>query len=640
MLSFPLQQHIKEDALLSSYLYWEQLVEVLSGKTGLSSAGYPYICDASFQKFIYEIPHLFGDGQAILNWLIRFNDYRESLDGFTFEESDSLTRAIKVVQTMVYTANVTCLSDLWLLRQIVEVHVRTGILGILLNGDSLHPNLYAHQKYLDEHQLSIDLQFLHARGYLKKKDTFYVIPEDDTKTHKTLTMLSQSMLPQTVLTVDTLVAWLSGDREDLNLQIAEAFIVDPPVVETNSWIAGPEQVELGYRLAPVLLALRVMNITPNLKKGVVLRKYVPQKGGFEFLDRLLEMAAWINQGVVTELGARVFARGPGPVGIIYAYWPYLKNLFDRVNKKAGYAAVSRAANVAASQDANRRSFMAANDALDQFSEKYGFTYSIFVEHAVGQGEATRQRFERSGSVDLHYFGADLEDAAIDQAEKQQALGLLPHKMAFIRNADIGEPQRVIGYLKECGIEGEQKVMIVGNGFHEIRNQSNEKMIEVFREYQEAGFVLIFTEESALTDAHLINTAWNTYHAGFRYVHEMSGQGLRPIWDEGAEDERWGWRHCAEEGGYVILDEYCYRSRTIYPLPKSDEENPSISMTYFCIPGALVEELGIELPGITKDQPDATNNEHIELESQAEESEMEETQAEEAQVEEAQAKENN
>ena len=40
-------------------------------------------------------------------------------------------------------------------------------------------------------------------------------------------------------------------------------------------------------------------------------------------------------------------------------------------------------------------------------------------------------------------------------------------------------------------------MLVGNGFHEVRQQTDERMVEVFRGYAEAGFVLLFTEESAL-----------------------------------------------------------------------------------------------------------------------------------------------
>ena len=42
--------------------------------------------------------------------------------------------------------------------------------------------------------------------------------------------------------------------------------------------------------------------------------------------------------------------------------------------------------------------------------------------------------------------------------------------------------------------------------------------------------LLFTEETGLADDDLRATAWKTYHVGFRWVRETSGQGLRPAWD--------------------------------------------------------------------------------------------------------------
>src|SRR5262249_5220414 len=139
--------------------------------------------------------------------------------------------------------------------------------------------------------------------------------------------------------------------------------------------------------------------------------------------------------------------------------------------------VQRSANVAASQDANRKTFEEANDKLDEFCREFGFRYSVFIEHAVGRGEATRQRFGRSGDSDIRYFGADLEDAAIDQAIEQQKSGNLPHNMEFIRSADIAKPERVIEFLAQRGLRDKSAVMMVGNGFHEIRQQTNSKMIE-------------------------------------------------------------------------------------------------------------------------------------------------------------------
>ena len=142
-----------------------------------------------------------------------------------------------------------------------------------------------------------------------------------------------------------------------------------------------------------------------------------------------------------------------------------------------------------------KTFSIANNKLDQFCAEHGFDYTVFIEHAVGRGEAIRQRFERDG------------------------------------------------------------------------------------------------EESALQDEGLIRTAWNTYHAGFRYVHEMSGQGLRPAIEREGGGSRWSWRKYAELGGYRVLDEYEYRSRTIYPYKLPRHMNPSISLTYFCVPDELVRKLG-------------------------------------------------
>ncbi len=53
-------------------------------------------------------------------------------------------------------------------------------------------------------------------------------------------------------------------------------------------------------------------------------------------------------------------------------------------------------------------------------------------------------------------------------------------------------------------------MIVGNGFHEVRGQSDSRMVEIFRAYEDASFLLLFTEESARAVDDLLQTGWNTY----------------------------------------------------------------------------------------------------------------------------------
>ena len=120
------------------------------------------------------------------------------------------------------------------------------------------------------------------------------------------------------------------------------------------------------------------------------------------------------------------------------------------------------------------------------------------------------------------------------------------------------------------------------------------MIQVFKQYCDAGIVLIFTEESGLSDEDLLATGWNTYHSGLRYVHELSGQGLRLAVDRGdAPNGRLSWGKCATSGGYKVMRHYTSRTRKIFPHPKADGYNPAINVNYFCVPQRLADDLALQ-----------------------------------------------
>ena len=152
-------------------------------------------------------------------------------------------------------------------------------------------------------------------------------------------------------------------------------------------------------------------------------------------------------------------------------------------------------------------------------------------------------------------------------------------------ADIAHPEVLVHRLHDAGLDPNGAVMMVGNGFHEARGADDAQMIEVFQGYAKAGILLLFTEESALALDDLLATAWNTYHAGFKYVHERSGQGLRPAQPTRSrhQDLPMSWTECAEAAGYRRVDRWCSRSRTIYPHPTADGRNPSISENHFFVP---------------------------------------------------------
>ena len=169
-------------------------------------------------------------------------------------------------------------------------------------------------------------------------------------------------------------------------------------------------------------------------------------------------------------------------------------------------------------------------------------------------------------------------------------------MRFIRNADIAKPSTVVNFLRAQKVDPYGAVMIVGNGFHEVRNQTDSLMEEVFRGYQEAGIILLFTEESALSVDDLLATAWNTYHAGFKYVHQRSGQGLRPA-SKGPISKLGrplpaSWNECATKAGYVRLSDLSTRTRTIFPYRPGNDHNPAISVNHFFVPARLAEEINL------------------------------------------------
>ena len=590
----PLYLLLRRHESLQRHPHWKTLLEIATGESSLSSAGFPFICETSFNLFIERVPHLFRDGHEILLWLRDLERVLATLGPMDAEAGANLERSVKVIQNMTFTAGVTAPPDLWLMRHVLSVHRRMGITERLLEERPLNPALFAERRGLNAKQLSIDLHFLHARGLVAQTEWGFTAAEDPAvrDIFQSLPALAEG---QPTNLVPALKDWFDSEAVDREKKSMfgrwfqfEAAYYQPE----TAWLPNRYHIELGYRLLPLVLSLRSLNLTKTLKEGTQLLGALPRL--LPEMSGVLEKAGLAEDGMVTRLGARVFSRGPGPFGIIGAYHPYLNALEDHLRRNDAVFWVSRGENVAASQDANRKTFKAANDALDAFCASHrDFQCTVFIEHAVGKGEATRQRFERSGDGSIQYFGADLEDDAIDQAIESQKQGFLPKSMRFIRSADIGRPEKVLDYFARHGIPALGAVMMVGNGFHEIRDQTNEKMLAVFSAYQEAGILLIFTEESALSDRDLLNTAWNTYHAGFRYVHDMSGQGLRPATDQPEAGKVWGWRRCAKNAGYRVMDEYTHHTRTIYPFKKPARKNPSISVTYFCVPKAIAEKLGIE-----------------------------------------------
>lgn len=568
----------------------EVLAAIIMGETGVSSAGFPTISEASFQKWMSSVPHLFLQGSALLDWLQNLEQGIRQQMPTAGPEVESWLRAIKVLETVLQTAAVTAPSDLWLMKHILSTHARAGILNRLKSGQSIDLKDLGSREGLSLPQLRYDFHFLKSRGVLTNEagNDIYRL-SSQAQILKLIDAFEPLDPTAAVNMVPLLMRCFEGQAIDVEdrRQLLAFLTLSEGLQPAPNWIPGLLEVEIGYRLVPLLLAWRNSRF---YQAG--LETLIPDDLAFaQPMNLFLQKAGIVaRDGKPTALGRRVLERGSGPFGIIHAYHEYMKNLDDLLHGRTGHAWVSRAENVAASQDANKKTFLMINDSIDRFVARNNFKLKVFIEHAVGQGEATRQRFARNGADTIQFFGADLEDAAIDQAAAAQQRGELPPNMRFVRKADIGDPAFLIEQLKAWGVSVQGAVMVVGNGFHEIRSQTNEKMIDVFKGYNEAGILLIFTEESALSDDDLLHTGWNTYHAGFRYVHELSGQGLRPAYEYDQETDRLSWRACLERAGYWVHPNFTTQTRRIYPVPRDNGYNPAISVNYFCIPTYLSGQL--------------------------------------------------
>lgn len=575
------------------------LAAVLAEPPGRSSAGWPYLSPRAWQRFRDRVPHLFEFGSRVL----ALTDQLVAAEGLSADERQAVADGASVVRQVVVTAAITAPPDLWLLRLVLGFFAELGLSERLLAGEALVPEDCGD---LHPGELEKDLLFLLSRGIVDQYDEGFRIAGHPAvrRTLETLRPVP-SEFPSTFTPVwrRLFTDQVLSEREQewlLDLGFGAPRRTSP---HQNHWVPHREEIDLGWRLLPVVLGLRAAEQTAALVEGahiVPTAWNVHHPSCAAAAAEIFVCAGWmVRRGEryeVTRLGARGFAKGPGPFGIIETYHTYMGRGRELLTHGPGDAWVSRGENVGASQDANRATFEKANDALDRFCADTGFEYRVFVEHAIGRGEATRQRFLRSGAA-LAYVGADLEDAAIDAAVAEQRAGRLPAHMVFVRQADIGKPSVLIDALQAHGWPTRGAVMLVGNGFHEVRGQTDDAMVEVFRGYHDAGFVLLFTEENALSIDDLRATAFNTYHAGFRYVHDKSGQGLRPAVPT-PERPRLGhplraaWSECALRAGYVRADAYCTRTRTVYPYTPKSGHNPSISVNHFFVPRPIAEALGL------------------------------------------------
>jgi hypothetical protein len=490
------------------------------------------------------------------------------------ETRASIHRAADAFRTITFTASVTAPSDLWLQRQILATHTATGVLDLLERREPLSAK-DAELLDLDARQFSFDMQFLESRGVLERNgEGFSIYRSVPYRLNDDLALDADFRGDITGLLASGLSGGLLPEEES---RIAR-WLVLPPVTRRHSpasaWIASRHELEVGYRVVPIVLALKASGLLNGLRAGSAF----PETRWGGAMRHVLNEAGFLTGSRVTALGARAFERGPGVYGIIGAYQPYLSRHQALLQVTGERPWVERGRNIAASRDANRKSF----ETIAEIIEAAGLKVSVVVEHALGLGIGIQVLRKKFGINVVRFYGVDYEPTAIDGARSEQAAGRLPDSMKFLQ-ADIGKPASLIEYLREDGALGDGTVMIVGNGFHEARGKSDDEMIATLRQYRDAGITIVFTEESGLTDRQIREAAWNSYHASFRWTHQVSGQGLRAPWPMEPPSDRLSWTEVFERAGYRVPKAFRRGTRAVFPCSLPEERNPPISVTFLCIP---------------------------------------------------------
>ena len=291
-----------------------------------------------------------------------------------------------------------------------------------------------HRLELNETQFLIDVGFLYSRGYLNLKEETLLLPKNPALcSYLRSNNPRESEINEDLDMLDSFRGFLQGSKDiETEKRICEFLMIDENEEwdSKNSWIADGNEVELGFRLIDLFLALKIEALSiDDLSKidrapGKEIRNFFKAIG---YLDSNLKP---------TELGKRIYDRGQGPMGIIQAYAPYMKLHSERTrrSKPGKIPHVRRKANIKASKLANKKSFTMINSALDRFCENYNFEIKTYIEHALGEAEAIRQRLTQESKHDIQYVGVDLESPPIEVARQGIELGELPKSL--ILKSDI------------------------------------------------------------------------------------------------------------------------------------------------------------------------------------------------------------
>ncbi len=563
---------------IASHPHWNDILSII--RTSDYSEDYPTISSDAFQKFIKNIPHLFAEGAALLELT---NAGLEILKDAKSDEERRIAAGLKVIETMVNTAALTAPAEGWGLRYILSALKASGVATQLARVGNINHAAYALAHKVDAQELYHQLESLYARGLLNKNGDTYLIPDHHGGfVWDEVQVLHPEMIKTNIAKV--LIEHIKGNLDQSNL--LDLWLADHPEVsrdhdQYNAWVMDYRQIQLSYYLMPLVLALTSVGMKAKAGTRAVVDN-LPQKA-----RGILEEAAYIDEdGLWTPLAQRVFKKGPGPFGIIYAYWTKFRE---------DGTALERDTNIFGSAMAHGSTFeeMVSNGIryVTDTEEKPPFV----MEHAVGNASAHQQWLKQTANNtelnQIQLLGFDYENKALDSGARQlRSEEKLPPN-TILEQADIGNPAQMTQALKEHGISKDQlrqTLMFVGAGLHEIR-QSDQEIVGTMSQYEQLGIVIVANETTDYSSEQLRSSGWQSYHGIFRYLHWKTGQVLRPDGDYGAELGRMSWPEVVVRANYEYLPQYSSETRRLFPVKMDKRLNPPHRRTYFLRPKSLIKK---------------------------------------------------
>ena len=254
---------------------FDVITPLLLTPTGTSSAGYPYLEQAAWERFRDSVPHLFAAGARLLDLVERSRALLQSYEADS--ERDSALAVCRVIRQVVRTASITSPTDLWLMRQVLANFKILGLSERLLGGEAIYPRACFEEgkdRALDPEQLEADLLFLLARGVVEQYDEGFRMAG-----HPRVRALLEQLEPLPGNLPSTTTSWWKDLFAGEPLAPAQLGTLSwlgfscPAAredVAQNHWIATQGEVEIGFRLVPLVLGLRAVNATDDFAAGMIL----------------------------------------------------------------------------------------------------------------------------------------------------------------------------------------------------------------------------------------------------------------------------------------------------------------------------------------------------------------------------------